>query len=408
MKGNDIAGGSDVQHECDVLVIGSGVSGYCAAIQAAREGCEVLLLEKDEVLGGNSGPNLGVGITGADRYNAFGTETGIIQELQEEAAWVNGFTRISAGTMPYNISRRNEAVVQSALEQAGVRVLKRHLARAPRMRDSRICGVLVEDLAAFHSAEVRVKGVVVEASGDGHIGALAGAIASFSGRAPVLEEIDKLDRLGITLIPLEEASYPELLRHISDPPPFLYVRGSLSSGEVRSVALVGSRRASAYGRRISRKIARDLARMGGCVVSGMARGIDTEAHKGALDGGGKTVAVLGCGVDVLYPPENGDLYRAILETGAIVSEFPPGTQPKPAHFPVRNRVISGLSRAVVVLEGTDRSGSLITAGFALDQGREVFALPGPVDSTRSAGPHRLIRDGAALIRSAADIMFVGI
>ena len=233
--------------------------------------------------------------------------------------------------------------------------------------------------------------------------ALAGAIASFSGRAPVLEEIDKLDRLGITLIPLEEASYPELLRHISDPPPFLYVRGSLSSGEVRSVALVGSRRASAYGRRISRKIARDLARMGGCVVSGMARGIDTEAHKGALDGGGKTVAVLGCGVDVLYPPENGDLYRAILETGAIVSEFPPGTQPKPAHFPVRNRVISGLSRAVVVLEGTDRSGSLITAGFALDQGREVFALPGPVDSTRSAGPHRLIRDGAALIRSAADI-----
>ena len=183
MKGNDIAGGSDVQHECDVLVIGSGVSGYCAAIQAAREGCEVLLLEKDEVLGGNSGPNLGVGITGADRYNAFGTETGIIQELQEEAAWVNGFTRISAGTMPYNISRRNEAVVQSALEQAGVRVLKRHLARAPRMRDSRICGVLAEDLAAFRSVEISVKGVVVEASGDGHIGALAGAAYAFGSEA---------------------------------------------------------------------------------------------------------------------------------------------------------------------------------------------------------------------------------
>ena len=179
MKDSDITAGSAAQYECDVLVIGSGVSGYCAAIQAAREGCDVLLLEKDEVLGGNSGPNLGVGITGADRYNAFGTETGIIQELQEEAAWVNGFTRISAGTMPYNISRRNEAVVQSALEQAGVRVLKRHYARAPRMRGSRICGVLVEDLAAFHSAEVRVKGVVVEASGDGHIGALAGAEFAF-------------------------------------------------------------------------------------------------------------------------------------------------------------------------------------------------------------------------------------
>ena len=166
-------------HECDVLIIGSGVSGYCAAIQAAREGCDTILLEKDEVLGGNSGPNLGVGITGADRYNAFATETGIIQELQEEAAWVNGFTRISAGTMPYNISRRNEAVVQSGLEKAGVRILKRHYARLPKIKDRRITSVIAEDLAAFRTIEIAVRGVVVEASGDGQIGALAGAEFDF-------------------------------------------------------------------------------------------------------------------------------------------------------------------------------------------------------------------------------------
>ncbi|MBC7234619.1 MAG: FAD-dependent oxidoreductase [Chloroflexi bacterium] len=170
-----------ITYACDVLVIGSGVSGYCAAIQAGRCGCDVVLLEKDEVLGGNSGPNLGVGITGADRYNAFGTETGLIQELQEEAAWQDAFTHITPGTMPYNISRRNEAVVQTALEQAGVRVLKRHYAREPVLsppqegRATRIVGVLAEDLAAFRPVYVEAKHVVIEASGDGHIGALAGA-----------------------------------------------------------------------------------------------------------------------------------------------------------------------------------------------------------------------------------------
>ena len=162
-------------YECEVLVIGSGASGYCAAIQAGREGCDTILIEKDEVLGGNSGPNLGVGITGADRYNAFASETGIIQELQEEAAWVNGFTKISAGTRPYNISRRNEAVVQSALQEAGVRVLKRHYARRPRVESNRIRSVIAEDMAAFQTIEIAVQGMVIEASGDGQIGALAGA-----------------------------------------------------------------------------------------------------------------------------------------------------------------------------------------------------------------------------------------
>jgi len=165
----------DATYECDILVIGSGVSGYCAAIQAGREDSEVILIEKDEVLGGNSGPNLGVGITGADRYNAFATETGIVHELQEEAAWANGFTSISPGTMPYNISRRNEAVVQSTLERAGVRVLKRHYARRPEMEGRRIRSVIVEDLAAFRTVEISIRGLVIEASGDGQIAALAGA-----------------------------------------------------------------------------------------------------------------------------------------------------------------------------------------------------------------------------------------
>ena len=162
-------------YTCQVLVIGSGVSGYCAAIQAAREGCDTILLEKDAVLGGNSGPNLGVGITGADRYNAFATETGVIQELQEESAWVNGFTRVTPGTMPYNISRRNEAVIQTTLERAGVRLLKRHYARQPLLTDARITSVIAEDLAAFRTVRIDVDGLVVEASGDGQIGALAGA-----------------------------------------------------------------------------------------------------------------------------------------------------------------------------------------------------------------------------------------
>jgi len=179
MNSTDTAADVAEVRECDVLVVGSGVSGYCAAVQAGREGCDTILIEKDEVLGGNSGPNLGVGITGADRYSAFATETGIIQELQEEAAWVNGFTRISAGTMPYNISRRSEAVVQSALEKAGVRVLKRHYARLPRLDGTRISSVIVEDVAAFQTVEIAVRGVVVEASGDGQIGALAGAAFDF-------------------------------------------------------------------------------------------------------------------------------------------------------------------------------------------------------------------------------------
>jgi len=169
IEDNDI----EITYDCDVLVIGSGVSGYCAAIQVGRCGCDSILVEKDEVLGGNSGPNLGVGITGADRHNAYATETGIIQELQEDAAWTHAFTHVSQGT--YSISRRNEAVVQEHLEKAGVRVLKRHFAKKPIMDENSIVCVIVEDLAAFRTVKINVKHVVIEASGDGSVGALAGA-----------------------------------------------------------------------------------------------------------------------------------------------------------------------------------------------------------------------------------------
>jgi len=172
------------RYECDVLVIGSGVSGYCAAIQAGRLGCRTILLEKDEVLGGNSGPNLGVGITGADRYNHYATETGIIHETQEEGAWVQAFTQVIAGQMPYNISRRYEAVIQQYLEEAGVLVLKRHYARRPILSESgAITAVLVEDLAAFQTVGIGVKHIVIEGSGDGELGALAGADFDFGSEA---------------------------------------------------------------------------------------------------------------------------------------------------------------------------------------------------------------------------------
>ncbi|TFG69586.1 MAG: FAD-dependent oxidoreductase, partial [Anaerolineales bacterium] len=173
---NRINDGFARRYTCDVLVIGAGVSGYCAAIQAGRLGCRTILIEKDTVLGGNAGPNVGVGITGADRYNQYGTETGLIHELQEEAAWVQAFTQVSPGMMPYNISRRNEAVVQSALEAAGVIVLKQHYARMPVVNDAGwITGLIVEDLAGFHTVIIEVNRVVIEASGDGEIGLLAGA-----------------------------------------------------------------------------------------------------------------------------------------------------------------------------------------------------------------------------------------
>lgn len=211
-------------------------------------------------------------------------------------------------------------------------------------------------------------------------------------------------RLGIRDIGWGTDNYPALLGAIPDPPVVLWTRGAIPCTGLPAVAIIGSRAASPAALEIARGLAAGLARHGIPVVSGLARGCDGQAHQGALDGGGPTIAVMGSGADVIYPAEHRALADAVLATGAIVSEFAPGTPPLPHHFPLRNRIISGLSRAVVVVEAGEKSGSLITAACALEQGREVMVVPGPVLSGRNRGAHALLRDGATLVESADDIL----
>ena len=250
---------------------------------------------------------------------------------------------------------------------------------------------------------------VLSASGDqltavaGIAPRLAAAIQRALPSDDVRREIDEVHRRGFAVVPLTAAGYPALLREIPDPPPFLYVAGRLEATTCQ-IALVGSRNATAYGLGITRKLARELAAAAVTVVSGMARGIDTAAHWGALEGGGRTVAVLGCGLGTLYPPENRKLWQAITAQGAVVSELPINAAPEAHHFPARNRIISGLCMGTVVVEAARKSGSLITARLANEQGREVFAVPGSVQSFKSAGTHRLIQQGAKLVASASDIL----
>src|SRR5262245_32712830 len=197
--------------------------------------------------------------------------------------------------------------------------------------------------------------------------------------------------------------YPELLGSVPSPPA-IHVRGALKPSDGLAVAIVGSRRATPYGVEVAEALAADLAARGVTIVSGLARGIDTAAHRGALAGGGRTLAVLGNGIDIVYPPENRDLVAAIERQGALISQFPKGTAPLPYHFPLRNRTIAGLALGVVVVEAGERSGALITAGLAADLGREVFAVPGRIGSEASRGPHGLLRDGAILVRDWADVV----
>jgi DNA processing protein len=198
-------------------------------------------------------------------------------------------------------------------------------------------------------------------------------------------------------------AYPALLAAVASPPP-LYVRGTITADDALAVAIVGSRRATPYGLDVAERLAADLAGRGITIVSGLARGIDTAAHRGALAARGRTIAVLGCGTDVIYPPENRALAGQIEGQGALVSQFAPGTPPKPWHFPARNRTLAGLALGVVVVEAGERSGALITAGLAGDLGREVFAVPGKITSEASQGSHRLIQDGAKLVRDWTDVV----
>lgn len=216
-------------------------------------------------------------------------------------------------------------------------------------------------------------------------------IRTETGRAPVQ-------------ITLGDARYPANLREIVAPPEWLYVRGRLAEEDALAVAIVGSRAATPYGLAAAERLAADLAARGVTVVSGLARGIDSAAHRGALRAGGRTIAVLGSGVDVIYPPENRRLADEIESHGAVVSQFEPGTRPLSGHFPARNRVIAGLALGVVVVEAAEKSGSLITAGLAGEMGREVMAVPGLLTSAQSVGAHRLIQDGAALIQGWEDVV----
>jgi DNA processing protein len=200
------------------------------------------------------------------------------------------------------------------------------------------------------------------------------------------------------------AGYPPLLSRITDPPGVLFTRGSIEPCDSLAVAIVGARHATTYGRKVAWQLAGSLARAGYTIVSGLARGIDAAAHRGALDAGGRTIAVLGSGVLAVYPPEHADLAREVVSQGALIGEAPPLAPPFPGCFPQRNRIVSGLSLGVVVVEASDRSGALITARLAGEQGREVFAVPGPVDSRMSSGCHHLIRDGARLVQGVDDIL----
>ncbi len=223
-------------------------------------------------------------------------------------------------------------------------------------------------------------------------------------RQRAAEELERCQRAGVNLVAWDDPRYPALLKEIANPPLVLYVKGDATLLAAPALAVVGARAATSYGQKIAGEISAGLARHGFTVVSGLALGIDGMAHRHALRAGGKTIAILGCGVDLPYPAQHRDLYQEIAGQGALVSDYPLGTPPEGFRFPARNRIISGLCRGVVVIEAAKHSGSLITAELAMEQGREVFAVPGRVDSAKSEGCHRLIREGATLIHTVADIL----
>ena len=223
-----------------------------------------------------------------------------------------------------------------------------------------------------------------------------------SGADRILADCQQLD---LDLLTIQDAGYPNRLRNIYDPPCLLYVRGRLPAfDDEASIAVVGTRDCTPYGASCAEKLGYGLAAGGAVVVSGLARGVDSAALRGALRAGGTVTAVLGNGLDVVYPPENQYLYEDVAAAGALISEYPPGTPPEAKHFPVRNRIMSGLCLGTLVVEAPARSGALITAGTALEQGRDVFAVPGPIDAPASVGCNRLIRDGAGLVSDAWDIL----
>jgi DNA processing protein len=248
------------------------------------------------------------------------------------------------------------------------------------------------------------------------LGATAKDLRDFGLSAPVAErfvsaandplktEMDLIASLGITVLPYTHPDYPPPLAEIYDPPVVLFVRGELSAADAFSIGIVGSRRATAYGRSVSERLAKELSEVGFTIVSGLARGVDTAAHAGALSAGGRTIGVLGCGVDIAYPASNRGLIERMAKEGAVLSEFAPGVTPDAWRFPARNRIISGISKGVLIIESPDNSGAMITVNYALEQGREVFAVPGNVETGLNSGCHRLLREGAGLVERAQDVL----
>ena len=230
------------------------------------------------------------------------------------------------------------------------------------------------------------------------------AIVSWRPRVDLEAEMEKLERYGVQALTWHDALYPSRLKEIHDHPPVLYIRGSLLPEDEWCLAVVGTRRASAYGRQVTEEIVADLAGSRITVASGLAKGIDSIAHRSALDAGGRSIAVFAHGLDIVYPIENTSLARRIVQQGALISEFPLGTRPKPEYFPRRNRIISGISLGVLVVEAGTTSGALITANMALEQNREVLAVPGSILSPASRGTNRLIQEGAKLVRDCRDIL----
>lgn len=232
----------------------------------------------------------------------------------------------------------------------------------------------------------------------------AEAIYNWEQKVPLAAELKRIEDYGCSIVTQEDPDYPESLKQIYDPPIVLYVKGSLSPKDKNGVALVGSRQTTQYGIEVARRLAYQLAYVGVTVVSGGARGIDTAAHQGAIAAKGRTIAVLGTGINLIFPPENVELYNRITENGALVTQFPFNRQADKQSFPIRNRIVAGMTLGTVVVEANLSSGALITANFATEYGRQVFAVPGRIDSPRSKGCHELIKKGAKLCESAEDIL----
>ncbi|MBI5747994.1 MAG: DNA-protecting protein DprA [Nitrospinae bacterium] len=232
----------------------------------------------------------------------------------------------------------------------------------------------------------------------------ANSIKSFRMDEEIKDELNRIEKSGVGILTIDESEYPSSLKTIYDPPHVIYIKGKIMENDTIAVAIVGSRSPTTYGKLATEKISMELSVRGVTIISGMARGIDSIAHKSAIAGGGRTIAVLGCGLNVIYPPENFKLMDEIISHGAVISEFPMSARPDKMNFPQRNRIISGLSLGTLIVEAAEKSGSLITARHAIEQGREVFAIPGSINSPKSRGTNRLIKSGAKLVEGAEDII----